>query len=150
MCVVQPADADLDRLERFDAWLQESFRPQALKTVDGIRNLGQLRDEKCQDRMIAHASSELEVCEFVFEGLTIHAVVEKSALPRVWITAISISSPAWALENGLAVGQSTAELELLPVLPEVGSSRFCGVNNCLVAEEHNGVISRLSLDIYLD
>lgn len=68
MCVVQPADADLDRLERFDAWLQESFRPQALKTVDGIRNLGQLRDEKCQDRMIAHASSELEVCEFVFEG----------------------------------------------------------------------------------
>lgn len=148
--IAQITDDELGRLEEFDAWVHQAFHPQVLETVQGIRALGHLLDERSQPYSIAHASSELEIREFVFEGLAIDAVVEKAAPYRVWVTTIKISSPLWPLENGLAVGQSTAELGRLSVQPEAGSLSFCGVNNCLVAEERNGSISSLKLDIYLD
>lgn len=110
VCTAQIPGDPLDRLEEFDGWALQVFRPQALKTLQGIRSLGPLVYEKSYKHELAHASSALERRELVFEGLIIHAVVETAGPHRVWVTTIAISSPAWALENGLAVGQNVAEL----------------------------------------
>ncbi len=148
--MAQLAHDELGRLEAVDAWVSQAFRPRALETVQGIRSLGRLLYENRHRNQLEHAAIETEVREFVFEGLAIHAFVEKAAPHRAWVTAIEITSPCWSLENGLKVGQNVAELERLPVQAEAESLRFCGVNNCLLAEERDGDISGLRLEIYLD
>lgn len=150
MSVAQPEEHELKRLEDFDIWVHQAFHPGALETVEGIRSLGPLVAEKRHPHDVAHASSDLELAQFVFEGLTIQAVVEKSAPNRVWVTTIEITSAAWPLVNGLAVGQHVGELNRLPVLPAEDALRFCGVNNCLAAEHRSSVIRSLTLEIYVD
>lgn len=150
MGIAQPKEHELTRLEDFDVWVHQAFHRGALDTVEGIRALGRLVSEKRHPHEVAHASSDLELAQFVFDGLAIHAVVEKSAPHRVWVTTIEITSPAWPLENGLTVGQHVGELNRLPVLPDVDALRFCGVNNCLVADHRGGIIRSLRLEIYVD
>jgi hypothetical protein len=144
------AEEQLDRLEEFDAWVVQAFQPRALETAQGIRALGRLLSEKGHEFQNAHASTDSEMREFVFEGLAVYAVVEKTPPHRIWVTSVEITGPAWPLENGLAVGQDVAQLERIPVRPEAGTLRYCGVNNCLIAEERQGVITSLRIEAYFD
>ena len=144
------AAVELALRERFDAWILKAFRPEALATVQGIRALDVPVSENVHEYQSPHAAHAMELREFVFHGLTIYAVVDRARPVQVWVTTIKIASPAWPLDNGLTVGQPVAELERLPVPPKPGILTFCGVNNCLVAEEGEGRIRSLTLERYLD
>lgn len=153
-CLAVLTDQELDRMEQFDRWVHRAMTSARLETVPAIRALGRVLYEKSHVFPRAHAPADREIREFGFDGLTVYAVVEKTVpmpMPsRAWVTTIEIRSAAWPLDNGLHVGQEVAALARLPVQPDEGSLRFCGVNNCLIAEQQDGFISAITLETYLD
>jgi hypothetical protein len=144
------SDSDLGRMEDFDAWLQQAFRPEAMKTLEGIRSMGRLRSESRSAYPSAHSDAALEMHEFVLDGLAIYVVAQKDHPARLWPISVEISSASWPLVNGIAVGDPITELASLPVAPDSDSLTFCGVTNCLIAEARDGRITSLRLEFYFD
>src|SRR5690625_1504746 len=140
LAAAQMTDNELSRREAFDAWLYEPFADQNLQTVQDIRSLGPPIREVQHEYVSPHATPDLEMREFVFDGLTVYAIIEQAVTSRVWLSQIQIARSSWPLKNGLSVGQPISVLARLPVQPEPGALKVCGVNHCLVAEEKEGRI----------
>jgi hypothetical protein len=138
---------DIDALEQFDRWLKGAFQPEALRTLDDVRDLGELQREEIVPFPNGH-SPGLQYRMLTFPGLRIVVVTGESGSP-FFVESIELQSAAWHLTNGLAVGQPSRQLANLPVAANEDGD-FCGVNHCLIVEIEAERIKRIDLVYYLD
>lgn len=148
-CSVQPPLPSLEEREAFDAWLYSAFSKVDLRTAASIKAIATLIDESAVPYSATHAEGRWNVTSYRFKGLKIVALVQEAPPQKSLVEVIEITSPAWPLDNGLAVGAPLSDIRM-PIPPSQGALKFCGVNNCIEFGKKAGRISRITLSLYAE
>ena len=140
---------DLDHYEAVDAWLYTAFMPENIESVSGIRSLGTVLAER-QRLVPSHDGVGAVVRTYIFENLQICALTNLTDPHKAYVSGVEITGPEWVLVNGLGVGSDTTKFRAQLGIKEGEGLRYCGINNCLVAEEAEGTITKITICLYVD
>lgn len=139
----------MDHYEAVDAWLYNAFMPDSIELVSGIRSLGTVLAER-QRLVPSHDGVGAISRTYIFENLQIFGLTNLTDPERARVSGIEITGPGWTLVNGLGVGSETANFRAQLGIRPGESLRYCGINNCLVAEEAEGRITKITICLYVD
>ena len=145
---ITPAPS-IEELEAFDSWVYSAFPKADLSTASSIKGVGKLLDQSSVPYEAGHAEGKWNVTTYRFDGLTIVAIVQEAEPQKALASGITITSSAWPLVNGLAVGAPVSSIEM-PVPPSEKPLRYCGMNDCVEFGEEAGRISKITLSLYAE
>ena len=140
----------IEKYEEFDNWLYDAFKVPEPNSEFGILKLGKPKSIDRQNYSVGHSNKPLESVIYRFDGLTIHAIIEKTDYKRAYITQVTINSSRWLLESGIGVGQNPSVLLKLSVKPHTGTYNYCGTANCIEFQIKENKIKQLQITLYVD
>ena len=79
------ANDNIEKYEKFDAWLYEAFFNGNLKNEYDIERIGKLLSKSSKTIKINHSKKSLRAVVYKFKGLEIHGFVEQTKDKKIYI-----------------------------------------------------------------
>lgn len=144
------SDDEFEQYEKLGAWVHDAFPIHFPTSQRSIEELGPIVTIDYLGVQSSSAGEPMIDRKFVFDGLTIQALVDQSDAQKAFVYLIHITSPAWPIANGLSVGMPEDELGKVEFQPNDGAHGYCGMgDNCIKFETKDGYISAIKIYLYI-
>ena len=140
----------IEEAETFDLWISEAYSVKKLANESDILDLGVLLQKTEEDYSVGHSTHKLKSVTYLFEEISISALVEQTEIKKVHIFGVKILSSNVKLPNGIAINSPIRDLSILPVKPDEHTLNYCGVNNCIKFTADNGIVTSITINLYVD
>jgi|GEM_PF-1638045 len=137
------------QLEQITSWVVDLFPLQHPSTEAEIVSLGNPMQIIDLGQEMGHDGSPVNLRKFVFDGLTISALISSAPDRTAYVYSIQVMSPEWALSDDVAVGMPASELQHLPFPANNGPYGYCGeADNCVEFDVQDGQVLAIRISLY--
>lgn len=123
-------------------------------SLTDLKAAGKVQREVVSTVKNAHVKNQIdEVRELYYDGLYIKAYFPAGDLKRFLLQEVQITNPRFGVKHGLNVGASVAELKAVLGEPDEIKGdvySYSGETDTVRFVIHNGVITKVKWELYLD
>lgn len=142
-------EAQYRQLEQITSWVVDLFPLQHPSTESEIVSLGNPIQIIDLGQEMGHDGSPVNLRKFVFDGLTISALISADPDRAAYVYSIQVMSPEWVLSDDVTVGMPASELQHLPFPANNGPYGYCGeADNCVEFDVKDGRIRAVRISLY--